>query len=165
MGCGLVSQIDYCTGYMGAYAVLLGLIERQQAAVQGKATAGVVVRTSLCQAPVMSKLGARAPAASNGSVASRGCSGAATSSQTVSTSRTSSDCRRASITPPQRPLDGGRRDAPTDDLWWRRPSRKPGRGGGGRLCAVSAVWSSRAVSSVHVSGGQQAGRWSGVSHW
>jgi len=63
LGYQLVSQIDYATGYLGAYAVLLGLIERQKAALDGQATAGgVVMRTSLCQAATwMASLGARAP--------------------------------------------------------------------------------------------------------
>jgi hypothetical protein len=63
LGYQLVSQIDYATGYLGAYAVLLGLLERQAAAVDGFACAnGVLVHASLCQSAVwMAGYGARAP--------------------------------------------------------------------------------------------------------
>lgn len=58
----LVSQVDYSTGYLGAYGVILGLLERQRAAVEGTPLAGIVVRTSLCQAATwMAEFGARAP--------------------------------------------------------------------------------------------------------
>ena len=58
----LVSQVDYATGFLGAYGVILGLIERQLAAEQGRAIGGVLVRTSLCQAATwMASLGARPP--------------------------------------------------------------------------------------------------------
>jgi len=62
LGYQLVSQIDYATGYLGAYAVLLGLLERQKRALNGQPVAGIVVHTSLCQAATwMATLGARAP--------------------------------------------------------------------------------------------------------
>ena len=58
----LVSQVDYATGFLGAYGVVLGLIERQLAAKQGRTLGGVLVRTSLCQAATwMASLGARPP--------------------------------------------------------------------------------------------------------
>ena len=62
MGYQLVSQIDYATGFLGAYGVLLALIDRQIAATSGKPFGGVVVYASLCQtATWMSLLGARCP--------------------------------------------------------------------------------------------------------
>ena len=62
LGYQLVSQIDYATGYLGAYAVILALTERQLAAKNGKSVAGVLAHTSLCQAAMwMATFGARAP--------------------------------------------------------------------------------------------------------
>ena len=122
LGYQLVSQIDYCTGYMGAYAVILGLIERQQAALKGKATAGVVVHTSLCQAATwMAKLGARAPSRLDWLCrVTRLLWFSDRRSETVAdlTYIPPSAAVRMSITPPRR--HGFERwwpdDAPTDDL-------------------------------------------------
>ena len=62
LGYQLVSQIDYATGYLGAYGALLGLLERQRAAAAAEPFGGVVVRASLCQAASwMGEFGARAP--------------------------------------------------------------------------------------------------------
>ena len=63
LGYQLVSQIDYATGFLGAYGVILALIERQTAAKAGKALkSGAVVHTSLVQAAMwMAQFGARAP--------------------------------------------------------------------------------------------------------
>ena len=62
--CYFVSQVDYATGYLGAYGVMLGLIARQRAAAEGTATAGFVVRASLCQTAMwMGGFGAQAPGA------------------------------------------------------------------------------------------------------
>ena len=122
LGYQLVSQIDYCTGYIGAYAVILGLIERQQAALQGKATAGVVAHTSLCQAAMwMAKLGARAPTRLEWlSRVTRLLWWSDRRSQTVSdlTYIPPSAAVRMSITPPQRHCfeRWWPDDAPTDDL-------------------------------------------------
>ena len=71
LGYQLVSQVDYATGYIGAYGVILGLIERQRTAAATTAAGGisptpcgVVVRCSLCQTAMwMSSFGARAPGA------------------------------------------------------------------------------------------------------
>ena len=62
MGYQLVSQIDYATGFLGAYGVILALIDRQLAAKEGRKWGGEVVYASLCQtATWMSLLGARLP--------------------------------------------------------------------------------------------------------
>ena len=62
LGYQLVSQIDYATGYLGAYGAILGLLARQRAAKAGEALGGVVVRTSLCQAATwMAEFGAAPP--------------------------------------------------------------------------------------------------------
>ena len=63
LGYQLVSQIDYATGFLGAYGVILALIERQTAAKAGKALdKGALVHTSLVQAATwMAQFGARAP--------------------------------------------------------------------------------------------------------
>ena len=62
LGYQLVSQIDYATGFLGAYGVILGLIDRQIAVKEGKAFGGLVVYASLCQtATWMSLLGAGCP--------------------------------------------------------------------------------------------------------
>ena len=63
LGYQLVSQIDYATGFLGAYGVILGLLERQAAAKSGHAlTKGVTVHTSLVQAATwMGGFGARPP--------------------------------------------------------------------------------------------------------
>ena len=57
------THTDYATGFLGAYGVILGLLERQAAAKEGKALArGVLVHTSLVQAATwMAGFGARAP--------------------------------------------------------------------------------------------------------
>ena len=56
------SSVALPSADLGAYAILLGLLERQKAASEGKATAGVLLHTSLCQAATwMATLGARAP--------------------------------------------------------------------------------------------------------
>jgi len=62
LGYQLVSQIDYATGYLGAYGAILGLLERERAAKASRQIEGVLVRTSLCQAATwMAEFGARAP--------------------------------------------------------------------------------------------------------
>ena len=62
MGYQLVSQIDYATGFLGAYGVILALIDRQLAAQAGRKWGGEVVHASLCQtATWMALLGARLP--------------------------------------------------------------------------------------------------------
>jgi crotonobetainyl-CoA:carnitine CoA-transferase CaiB-like acyl-CoA transferase len=62
LGYQLVSQIDYATGFLGAYAVMLGLAQRQLAAMRGEAIRGVHVRVSLCgTATWMSQYGATCP--------------------------------------------------------------------------------------------------------
>ncbi|KAG8459700.1 hypothetical protein KFE25_003152 [Diacronema lutheri] len=62
LGYQLVSQIDYATGFLGAYAVVLGLTRRQLAAAAGEAIRGVHVRVSLCgTATWMSQYGAKCP--------------------------------------------------------------------------------------------------------
>ena len=62
MGYQLVSQIDYATGFLGAYGVLLALIDRQLAANEGRRWGGEVVYASLCQtATWMALLGAKCP--------------------------------------------------------------------------------------------------------
>jgi len=56
----LVSQVDYVTGFMGAYGVILGLIDRQKAA-KGE-YGGTEVQVSLCQAATwMGLFGAKCP--------------------------------------------------------------------------------------------------------
>ena len=94
----------------------------QQAALQGKATAGVVVRTSLCQAATwMAKLGARAPGRLDWLCrVTRLLWYSDKRSQTVSdlTYIPPSAAVRMSITPPQRHCfeRWWPDDAPTDDL-------------------------------------------------
>lgn len=62
LGYQLVSQIDYATGFLGAYGVILALIDRQLAAREGRPFAGTVVYASLCQtATWMALLGAACP--------------------------------------------------------------------------------------------------------
>lgn len=62
LGYQLVSQIDYATGFLGAYAVVLGLARRQLAAVAGETIRGVSVRVSLCgTATWMAGYGATCP--------------------------------------------------------------------------------------------------------
>ncbi|KAJ1627924.1 CoA-transferase family III domain-containing protein [Pavlovales sp. CCMP2436] len=62
LGYQLVSQIDYATGFLGAYAVVLGLAHRQLAALAGESIRGVRVRVSLCgTATWMSQYGATCP--------------------------------------------------------------------------------------------------------
>jgi len=47
----LTSQVDYATGFLGAAGVVLALIDRQHAALEGRRLGGLLtVRTSLCQA-------------------------------------------------------------------------------------------------------------------
>ena len=63
LGYQLVSQIDYATGFLGAYGVILGLIDRQTAACERRPFGGLVVYASLCQtATWMMRLGAGCPA-------------------------------------------------------------------------------------------------------
>ena len=58
----LVTQIDYATGFLGAYGAILALIDRQLAYKEGRRWGGVVVYASLCQtATWMAKLGAACP--------------------------------------------------------------------------------------------------------
>ena len=62
MGYQLVSQIDYATGFLGAYGVILALIDRQLAAAAGRRWGGETVYASLCQtATWMAMLGAQCP--------------------------------------------------------------------------------------------------------
>ena len=62
MGYQLVSQIDYATGFLGAYGVILALVDRQLAANEGRRFGGETVYASLCQtATWMALLGARMP--------------------------------------------------------------------------------------------------------
>jgi len=62
MGYQLVSQIDYATGFLGAYGVILALTDRQIAAKEGRPWAGETVYASLCQtATWMALLGAKCP--------------------------------------------------------------------------------------------------------
>jgi len=62
LGYQLVSQIDYATGFLGAYGVILALIDRQLAAKEGRPFGGCVVYASLCQtATWMALLGAGCP--------------------------------------------------------------------------------------------------------
>ena len=62
LGYQLVSQIDYATGFLGAYGVILALIDRQLAAKEGRSWGGTVVYASLCQtATWMALLGATCP--------------------------------------------------------------------------------------------------------
>lgn len=66
LGYQLVSQIDYATGYLGAYGVILGLIDRQIAAIEGRPFGGLSVYASLCQtATWMMRLGAGCPSLIN----------------------------------------------------------------------------------------------------
>ena len=155
LGYQLVSQIDYATGFLGAYSleqrpplsddefpcvvppcvsirhllmwtgaygVILGLIERQAAALEDKATAGVMVHTSLVQAATwMASLGARPPTGLEWLMrVTRLLWRSDRRSQTVSdlTYLPPSTAVRMSITPPNRHCfeRWWPDDAPTDDL-------------------------------------------------
>jgi len=62
LGYQLVSQIDYATGFLGAYGVILALIDRQRAAIERRRVSGIMVYASLCQtATWMALLGAGCP--------------------------------------------------------------------------------------------------------
>jgi len=62
MGYQLVSQIDYATGFLGAYGVILALIDRELAAQEDKRWGGETVYSSLCQTAMwMALLGASCP--------------------------------------------------------------------------------------------------------
>ena len=68
LGYQLVSQVDYATGFLGAFGAVLALTDRQRLALAPPGAAakgarrGAVVRASLCQtATWLSKFGARMP--------------------------------------------------------------------------------------------------------
>ena len=114
--------MDYATGYLGAYGVILGLIERQRAAAEDRPLQGVLVRTSLCQAATwMSQFGAKAPSALDFFCrVTRLLWLSDRRSQTVDDHSylPPRECVRMSITPPRRHTfeRWWPDDAPTDDL-------------------------------------------------
>lgn len=62
MGYQLVSQIDYTTGFLGAFAIIQALTRRQLAAEAGQRLSGIRVRVSLCRtATWMAEYGADCP--------------------------------------------------------------------------------------------------------
>ena len=126
LGYQLVSQVDYATGYLGAYGVLLGLLARQRAAGGGGGGGGgfggFVVRASLCQTAMwMGGFGARAPGALDffcRVTRLLWCSDRRSTTVGDHTYLPADAAVRMSITPPRR--HGFERwwpdDAPTDDL-------------------------------------------------